>query len=148
IGAYIAYTIVGSNPSSIWIFVLAALVGGIVVGGLGYITDRLVLRRLRHVDEAYMLIATFAVLLVCSGLVKMIWGVNYASVNPPPMLDGAVIIGDLFIPSYSLFVIAAGLIVFLALDYAIHRTWLGKLLQSVANDSWMSGLLGINVPLA
>ncbi|WP_342641499.1 branched-chain amino acid ABC transporter permease [Rhodoligotrophos ferricapiens] len=148
IGAYVAYTIVGSNPSSIWLFILAAVVAGIVVAVLGFIADRIVLQRLRNVDEAYMLIATFAVLMICSGIVKLIWGVNYASINPPPMLDGAVIIGQLFIPSYSLFVIIAGIVVFLILDFAIHRTWLGKLLQSVANDSWMSGLLGINVPVA
>lgn len=148
IGAYVAYTIVGSNPGSIWMFVLAAVGGGLVVGALGYVTDRIVLSRLRNVDEAYMLIATFAVLLVCTGVVKMIWGVNYASVTPPPLLDGALIVGALFVPTYSIFVIIAGLIVFVALELAIHRTWLGKLLQSVANDSWMSGLLGINVPLA
>lgn len=148
IGAYVAYTIVGSNPGSIWMFVIAAIGGGLVVGALGYVTDRLVLSRLRNVDEAYMLIATFAVLLVCTGVVKMIWGVNYASVTPPPTLDGALIVGALFVPSYSIFVIIAGLLVFVALELAIHRTWLGKLLQSVANDSWMSGLLGINVPLA
>lgn len=148
IGAYVAYTIVGSNPGSIWMFVIAAIGGGLVVGALGYVTDRIVLSRLRNVDEAYMLIATFAVLLVCTGIVKMIWGVNYASVTPPPLLDGALIIGALFVPTYSIFVIIAGLLVFVALELAIHRTWLGKLLQSVANDSWMSGLLGINVPLA
>ncbi|MGF7162387.1 branched-subunit amino acid ABC-type transport system permease component [Rhodoligotrophos appendicifer] len=148
IGAYVSYSIIGSNPSSLWLFVAAAFAGGIVVGALGYVADKIVLRRLRDVDEAYMLIATFAVLLVCSGVVKLIWGVDYASVNPPPLLDGAVEIGQLFIPTYSIFVIISGLIVFILLDFAIHRTWLGKLLQSVANDSWMSGLLGINVPIA
>ncbi|MXQ14697.1 branched-chain amino acid ABC transporter permease [Microvirga makkahensis] len=148
IGAYVAYSITGSNPSSLWIFILAALVAGVVVAALGFVTDRIVLRRLRNVDEAYTLIATFAVVLICSGVVKLIWGVNYASVNPPPLLDGAIAAGPLFIPSYSLFVIIAGFAVYLALDIAIHRTWIGKLLQSVANDGWMSGLLGINVPFA
>ncbi|WP_137388610.1 branched-chain amino acid ABC transporter permease [Rhodoligotrophos defluvii] len=148
IGAYVAFSIVGSNPPSIWLFILAAVVAGVVVAALGFLADRTVLQRLRNVDEAYMLIATFAVLLICSGIVKLIWGVNYNSINPPPMLDGALIIGQLFIPSYSLFVIIAGIVVFLALDFAIHRTWLGKLLQSVAHDSWMAGLLGVNVPVA
>lgn len=146
IGAYVAFTIIGSNPSSIGMFVLAALAAGATVAALGLITDRLVLRRLRGVDEAYMLIATFAVLLVCTGLVKMVWGVNYASINPPPLLDGAVTIGGLFLPSYSIFVMVAGFIVYVALDIAIHRTWIGKMLQSVAADNWMAGLVGINVP--
>lgn len=148
IGAYIAYTILGSNPSSLAMFLVASLVAGIVVAALGFATDRLVLKRLRNVDEAYMLIATFAVLLVCEGAVKLIWGVNYASVNPPPLLDDAVMLGPLFVPTYSLFLITGGIVVFLLLEIAVHRTWLGKLLQAVSNDSWMSGLLGINVPAA
>lgn len=148
IGAYVAHSIVGSNPSSLAMFVVAAAVGGVVVAVLGLATDRVVLRRLRNVDEAYMLIATFAVLLICTGIVKVIWGVNYASVNPPPLLDGAVNLGTLVIPSYSVFVTACGIAVYLLLDFAIHRTWVGKLLQSVANDSWMASLLGINVPVA
>jgi branched-chain amino acid transport system permease protein len=148
IGAYVTYSIVGSNPSSFGRFILASLAGGVVVAALGLVADRIVLRRLRGVDEAYMLIATFAVLLICTGFVKLVWGVNYASINPPPLLDGAVDVGGLVIPSYSIFVICAGVVVFLLLEFAIHKTWLGKLLQSVANDSWMSSLLGINVPVA
>lgn len=148
IGAYVSFSIIGSNPSSLGVFVLAAFAGGIVVAALGFVADRVVLRRLRDVDEAYMLIATFAVLLICTGIVKVIWGVNYASINPPPQLDGALSVGGLLMPTYSLFLICAGVVIYVLLEYAIHRTWLGKLLQSVANDSWMSGLLGINVPLA
>jgi len=33
------------------------------------------------------------------------------------------------------------------LEYAIHRTWIGKIVQALANDRWMTGLLGLNVPL-
>ncbi|PSC02914.1 amino acid ABC transporter permease [Alsobacter soli] len=148
IGAYVAFMIVGSNPPSLWLFLLASVAAGLVVGALGFITDRTVLRRLRDVDEAYMLIATFAVLLICEGAVKLIWGVNYASINPPPLLDDAIIVGSLFIPTYSAFLIGFGVLVYVALDLAIHRTWLGKLLQAISNDSWMTGLLGVNVPVA
>lgn len=148
IGAYVAHAIVGNNPSSLPMFLAAAVAASVVVGLLGLATDRLVLRRLRNVDEAYMLIATFAVLLICTGLVKMIWGVNYASINPPPLLDGAINLGTLVIPSYSVFVTVCGIAIYVLLEFAIHGTWLGKLLQSVANDSWMAALLGINVPVA
>ena len=45
-----------------------------------------------------------------------------------------------------MFVIAAGAVVFLLLDFAIHRTRVGKLMQAVASDPWMSAMLGVNVP--
>jgi branched-subunit amino acid ABC-type transport system permease component len=45
---------------------------------------------------------------------------------------------------YSLFVIAAGIAVFLVLDLALHRSWSGKLVQAVARDPWMTDVLGVN----
>jgi len=66
-------------------------------------------------------------------------------VPPPQGLGGAVFLGDLFLPSYGLFVIAAGVVVFAVLEIWLQRTASGKVMKSVALDPWMAGLLGINV---
>jgi branched-chain amino acid transport system permease protein len=148
IGAYVAFALLRlAGTESLATFLGAAVAAGFAVAILGVIVERVVLRRLRGVDEAYMLIATFAVMLLCEGAVKLIWGVNFVTIDPPEALAGAVELGPLFLPSFSLFVIAAGVVAFLALETTIHRTRLGKLVQAVANDPWMAGLLGINVPL-
>ena len=147
VGAYVAYTLLGDEPGSIMMLVLAALVAGAAVGLLGYVTDFIVFKRLRGVDEAYTLIATFALLLVVNGLVKMVWGLNYHSVSPPDVLAGSVQLGPLFIPSFSLFIVVLGVVVYLILDLIIHRSWIGKIIQALANDQWMSALVGINVPV-
>ena len=117
-----------------------------MVGILGYITDKLLLQRLRKVDYHYVLIATFALLLCIEGAVRLIWGGEVQAINPPPGLDGPIRIGELFIPKFTVFVIAAGAIVFALLEFAIQRTWVGKLMQAVASDPWMASMLGINVP--
>ncbi|GGC72553.1 ABC transporter permease [Chelatococcus reniformis] len=147
IGAYVAFSILGTGSSSFGFFLLAALGAGLIVALLGLITDRLVLTRLRHVDYHYVLIATFALMMVCNGLVKLIWGVEFVSVNPPTVLDEPVELGSLFVSRYTLFIIAAGLVVYLVMEVALHRLWFGKLMQALAADSWMAGLLGLNVPL-
>jgi branched-subunit amino acid ABC-type transport system permease component len=153
LGAYVAYTLLASGglsggEISMPAYIGASVAAGVVVGLLGLVSDRLVLRRLRNYDEAYMLIATFGLLMLCQGVVQMIWGVEYHSVNPPDALSGIVQIGGMFVPVYLLFVIGMGLAVFVALDLAIHRMWIGKLVQALANDPWITSLLGVNVPLA
>tara|TARA_R110001606_G_scaffold13274_7_gene57922 strand:+ start:7723 stop:9663 length:1941 start_codon:yes stop_codon:yes gene_type:complete len=147
IGAYIAFSLIDHQQLSLLAFIGVALLAGLGVAVLGLLTDRLILSRLRHVDYHYMLIATFALMMVCQGAVKLIWGVNFFSVMPPLVLDQPLQIGTLFLSRYSLFVIAAGLVIYVILEVAIHRLWLGKLMQSLASNPWMSGLLGINVSL-
>ncbi|MBP2316605.1 branched-chain amino acid ABC transporter permease [Azospirillum soli] len=148
IGAYVAATLVGSGPHSIATLIGGAAVGGAAVGLLGLAVERVVFRRIQHVEEHFMLIATFAVMLICVGAVKLIWGLDFVSVDPPPGLDGAVSIGDLFVPQFSLFVIGAGVAVFLVLELFIHRLWMGKMIVSITADRWMANLLGLNVPVA
>lgn len=146
IGAYVAFTVLDRNSISIPEFLGAALLAGIVVGLLGYVADLLIFRRLRNVDEAYTLIATFALLMVVNGAVKLVWGLDFHSVPPPDPLLGALQVGPVFIPIFSVAVIALAVIIFLILDLAIHRSWVGKIVQAVAHDSWMSAIAGINVP--
>lgn len=148
IGAYVAAAVVGSAPQSIAVLVGGAAVAGAAVGLLGLVVERVVFRRIQHVEEHFMLIATFAVMLIGVGAVKLIWGLDFVSVDPPPGLDGAVSIGDLFVPQFSLFVIGAGVAVFLILELFIHRLWMGKMIVSITTDRWMANLLGLNVPVA
>jgi branched-chain amino acid transport system permease protein len=146
IGAYVAATLAGSATLSIAGWLGTAVAAGLVVAALGLVVDRLVLRRLRQVHEAYMLIATFAVLLLCQGATKLIWGVQIRSVDPPAGLDGAVFLGNVVVPSLSLGIIAAGVLVYAVLDLAIRHTSTGRLLLAIAHDPWMAQNLGLNVP--
>ena len=147
IGAYLAFSAINLLTGSIGIpaFLAIAALCAIAVGAMGFIVDRVVFRRLKGVDDSYSLIATYAVLVLCEGSVKSIWGPNFESVYPPEGLGGAIFLGDLFLPSYALFVIGAGIVVYLFLDVWLHRTASGKIMKSVALDPWMASLLGINV---
>jgi branched-subunit amino acid ABC-type transport system permease component len=145
IGAYVAFSIVGQNPGTMWAYLGASLAAGLVVGVLGVITDFLVLRRLRDVDHAYMMIGTFAVLMICGGASKLIWGLDSYAISPPTVLGSAIFVGDLFIHTFSMFVIGISILIYILLEIAIHRMWFGKILQALAHDPWMAGMLGINV---
>ena len=148
IGAYIAYslmTAIGGSGVSVPVYILLALASGLVVAGLGVVVDLLIFRRLRGVDDAYVLIATYALLLACVGAVKLIWGLDFRSVMPPPALNSAIIAGDLIMPTYTMFIIAAGVVVFLALEAFMSLTRAGQLIRVVAMDGWMARVLGIDI---
>ncbi|OJY32779.1 MAG: hypothetical protein BGP06_03630, partial [Rhizobiales bacterium 65-9] len=147
IGAYIAFSIIGASDLSLAGFIGVSLVAAVAVALLGYLVDLLMLKRLREVDYHYVLIATFGLMLACNGVVKLIWGLDYRTVTPPSVLDQPMQIGSIFISRYSVFLIVAGIVVFAALELAITRLWYGKLMQALRSDAWMSGLLGLNVPM-
>ena len=144
IGAYVAHAITGQDPSSLWFFLLAAFVAALAVGAMGIVTDTVVLRRLSGVANDYTLIATFAILLLCDGATKMVFGQDIYAVYPPPELDQALDLG-IVVTYYSLFIVACGIAVFVLLELGLNRLWFGKLVQSVARDPWMARVVGLRV---
>jgi branched-chain amino acid transport system permease protein len=149
IGAYAAYSLTNAlgGSTSMALYLFGALAAGVLVALLGVVMDRLVLRRLAGVEDAYVLIATYALLLVCEGSTKLIWGLNYHTVAPPVALDGAWMPLNAVVPKLSVFIIAAGAIVFVLLEFILNRTGPGRLVKAIAADPWMARLLGINVRL-
>lgn len=149
IGAYVAYSLLGrfGGAPTLATYLIAGVAGAAVVAALGWVVDKFMLRRLRKVEDAYVLIATYALLLVCEGGTKLIWGLGYQSVMPPAPLDAAWIVGRFAVPTFSLFVIAAGVVVFVGLEWMLARTSAGRLIRAVAMDPWTSRLLGVNVTL-
>lgn len=147
-GAYVAFTLVNmfGSEASFLSYILVSIASGIVLGLVGLVIERLVFRPLQKVDEAYSLIATYALLLIAEGVVKAIWGVSFHSVMPPETLAGMFIVDGLFMPVYAVFVIVLGIASYAFLEWSVQHTEVGKLTQSVAIDPWMAQMLGVNVP--
>ncbi len=149
IGAYVTWTLTNWSVLSgnLAGFLTASVLAAVAIGLVGIVVDRAIFRRLAHVDGAYVLVATYALLLVCNGFVKLVWGLNVVSASPPPELFEVSFVGNLVLPHYSVFVIVAGVVVFLALEWLINMTSVGRLIQAIAIDPWMARLLGVNVGL-
>lgn len=142
--AFSALKMLGGEPTMVTFF-SSALISAGVIALVGLVTDFVVLRRLRGMDEGAMLIATFALLLLCQGGTKLIWGADQFSTQPPELLAGIFEVGDVSIPKFSMAVIALGVITFVVLDLIIHRSWFGKIVQGIAHDRWVIELFGVNV---
>lgn len=145
VGAYLASTLLSAVPGyGIAAFLGIAAVAGILVGLAGLVVDRVIFRRLQGLDEAVALIATFALMLVVDGGVELIWGPHYISVDVPQGLDGAIFLGPLAIPSFSVLLLVVGVVLFLLVDLVLTRSWMGKTLQAVSDDRWIMDILGHN----
>ena len=144
IGAYTAHALTGQEASSLPAFLGAALVAAALIGSIGVLADLTVFRRLAGVPAEYTLMAAFGILLLCNGLTKIAFGQAVHAIYPPPSLSGFIDAG-IPISVYGLFIIGAGIVVFLALEIGLNRLWFGKLVLAVARDPWMANVSGLRV---
>ena len=143
VGAYLAYTFYGQLGLPFALAILLSLAG---TGLLGFVLERVFLRRLYGVDEAYQLLLTFGFILILDDAVKIIWGGVFKIPPMPEFLDGAwTVVGRPF-PVYNVFVIGMGVGVAIVLWLTFEKTWWGRIVRATAADREMASAIGINVP--
>lgn len=147
IGAYLSWWLISllGGDVSIWVYVPISVLAGCAVAAMGLLVDFTIFRRLKEVEDAYVLIATYALLMVCIGAVELVWGLDFRSLMPPAELSSAFFWGNVIAPTYTLFIIGCGVLVYLGLEAFMAWTETGKLIRIVAQDGWMARLLGLNV---
>ncbi len=147
LGAYVLFEVMRAVGSELSLpsYILVSIAAGLLIAAAGLIVDVVLFRRLRNVEHAYVLIATYALLLLVEGLVKGVWGAGSHLVSPPEVLIGAVVAGPIVVPYYSIFIIVSGVLVLIGLEWFLFHTSPGKLVQAVAIDPWMTTLLAVNV---
>jgi len=143
VGAYLAYTFYGQLGLPFGLAVLLSLLG---TGLLGFVMERVFLRRIYQVDEAYQLLLTFGFILILDDAVKIIWGGVFKIPPIPAFLDGSWPVFGRSFPVYNTFVIAVGLLVAVLLWVMFDRTWWGRIVRATASDREMANAIGINVP--
>jgi branched-chain amino acid transport system permease protein len=116
----------------------------VVVGLFGVVLERLLLRRIYHLDHLYGFLLTFGLALIIEGLFRWQWGASGAPYDNP--LPGGTNLGFMFMPNYRAYVVVAALAICLATWYAIERTRLGAYLRAATENPTLVRAFGINVP--
>src|ERR1700735_3532408 len=83
----------------------AVILAPLIVGGIGMIAERLLIRRLYDKEPLISLIVTFALALMIEATVRLIWGGIGQPFSPPPFLSGFLIWGAILITNYRLAVL-------------------------------------------
>ncbi|CAN7489289.1 branched-chain amino acid ABC transporter permease [Acidovorax sp. LjRoot129] len=126
-----------------WMLVLAPLVVGLV----GVLIERLLLRWIYKLDHLYGLLLTLGLTLLIEGLFRSIYGVSGLGYDTPELLEGATNLGFMILPNYRAWVVVASVVVCLATWYVIEKTKLGAYLRAGTENPRLVEAFGINVPV-
>jgi branched-chain amino acid transport system permease protein len=126
---------------------VALILAPLLVGALGIVIERTMLRPLYKLDHLYGLLLTFGIALIVEGLFRDWYGISGQQVEVPESLQGAINLGFMFLPKYRAWVIFASLAVCFATWYVIERTKLGSYLRAGTENSRLVQAFGVNVPL-
>ncbi|MEN9484856.1 branched-chain amino acid ABC transporter permease [Sphaerotilus montanus] len=144
IGAFVAWLGLEYFGINYW---AALILSPLVVGVLGIVIERLLLKHLYKLDHLYGLLLTFGLALIGEGVFRNLYGSSGQSYPVPEILQGGVDLGFMFMPLYRGWVVVAALSVCAITWYLIERTRLGATLRAATERPELVQALGINVPV-
>jgi branched-chain amino acid transport system permease protein len=142
-GAFAAYFCLQWVGLGYW---WSLLIAPIVVGLVGILLERTMLKQLYHLDHLYGLLLTFGLALIIQGAFRNAYGSSGLPYGIPAALSGGHNLGFMFLPNYRAWVVVFSLVVCLATWYVIERTRLGAYLRAATENPALVQAFGINVP--
>jgi branched-chain amino acid transport system permease protein len=144
IGAYVAWIGLEKFGINYW---ASLVVAPLVVGALGVLIERTLLKHLYKIDPIYGLLLTFGLALIAEGVFRDQFGVSGQSYPVPELLQGATDVGFMILPNYRAWIVVASLVICLGTWFLIERTRLGAYLRAGTENPALVQAFGINVPV-
>jgi branched-chain amino acid transport system permease protein len=142
LGAFGAYVLLDDWGLSFW---LALPIVPVVLGVVGVVVERLLIRRLVALDPLYNFLLTFGIALILQDLVKREYGVQSQPYPRPSALSGTVDLGLFTYPAYRVFVLGVAIVACLAVWYVLSRTRAGVIVRAATERPELTRALGIDV---
>jgi branched-chain amino acid transport system permease protein len=141
LGAFLGVYFYGLTGS----FVVSLVITPLVVGAVGLVTERFLVRPLYGRGIDYPLLLTFGLSYVIIEGVRIVFGIEGMASSTPAALRGAVDLGIGHFPLYRLFLILATAVVVGALWLFIEKTRYGLIIRAGSRDPEIVRVLGIDV---
>ena len=148
LGAYVgvsavqAYASAGGPPA---FFIVPLVLGGLLVGIVGVVVERGLLRFVYDRDETFQLLLTFALVLMLEDVIRLTWGTSPLSTGGMYLVYGQVRVLGATIPVYNLIVIAASLAIAAGIGALLTRTAFGRIIRAAADNREMAAALGVDM---
>ena len=142
LGAFAAYILLQQSGLPFW---AALIVAPLVVGLLGMVLERTLIRRLYALDPLYNFLLTFGITLILQDAVRLRYGMQGQPYAPPRELAGATNLGLFFYPNYRLFAVLFAIAVCIAVWYLIERTRVGMIVRAATEKPDLTRALGVDV---
>jgi branched-chain amino acid transport system permease protein len=155
VGAYTGYSIIrlclntnqadGSQPVSIWIYIISALAAMVSAAIVGLLIDRFVYKPLRKLKASnlILLLASFGILIFIENLIALLYGNQILTIRTGPVKKGEMIFGAVITPVQFLIIMAA-FCIFVLILIIVNYTRKGKSMRAVCDDSITASIIGIN----
>jgi branched-chain amino acid transport system permease protein len=118
-----------------------------LVGLLGVLIERFLIRPIANEDHLYGLLLTFGIALVLQGIFNHLFGSSGKPYSIPASLQGVMNLGFMYLPIYRGWIIVVSLVVCLGTWWAIEKTKLGAYLRAGTENARLLQAFGVNVPL-
>ena len=140
LGAYLSLEVMKHAGFAGSIFITPAL-----VGLLGILFERYLLRRFYSADPILSLLVTFGLAMVAEQALRMIWGSAPLSSNMPPEFKGNVMLGEFMLSRYRLFILGVVVVVMAGIWLLLHKTAFGRVVRAGVQKPDMVAVLGIRL---
>lgn len=139
LGAYVCYAAVRAGFYPLWACALAAVATGVVATVIYLV----ILRRLPNANTniGVQILATYAVLLIISDVVRAIWGGGFISVTLP---WSGLHVWWSFLSAYQVIVIVATAALGIVLIAIMRFSGVGRLIRAASNDATLLEYLGVD----
>jgi branched-chain amino acid transport system permease protein len=149
IGAYMAYALAAPVAATLGGgFFVALAIGLVLAVALGYALEWVFFSYLYERDHLQQVLMTYGLILVFEELRSLLVGDDVHGVQVPPLLAGALPLGELMTyPVYRLFISGVCLVLALGMYFVFTRTRLGMMIRAGSTNREMVQSLGIDISL-
>ena len=150
LGAYVGIVMVkafvgGGFPT--FMFIIPLIFSGLLLGVIGPVIERGLMKFVYDRDEAFQLILTFALVMMIEDVIKFIWGTSPQTTGGIDLIYGRLDLFGATVPVYNLVVILCSLIIAALIGYLLLNTRFGRIIRATAEKKEMGEALGINMKM-
>jgi len=142
LGAYFALSlskIVGYWP--------ALIIAPLLVGGIGLLIEKFLVRRIYGKDPLFGLLMTLGLAMAIEEMIRIVWGKTGQSLPPPEFVAGPINIGMFWYSKYMFFLAILSIILLALVWWFLEKTPYGAIIKAGVSDSEMVLALGKNLRL-
>ncbi len=126
-------------------FGAGVLISPVLVGLIGIVFERFLLRRFYTSDPILSLLVTFGLAMVAEQAIRMIWGAAPLPSGMPPEFKGNVMLGEFMFSRYRLMLLGVVIAILAALWLLLHKTAFGRVVRAGVQRPDMVAVLGIRL---
>jgi len=126
------------------IFLSALIFSGLLVGLLGILTERLVIRPV-YGSHLFQIFITVGAMIVLEELIRVVWGPDDEVMPVPLKFIGSLDLFDVVLSKYPLVAIGLGSAIYLAIHLILKKTRIGTIVRAGVENPEMVQVMGHNI---